>query len=80
MAGSFIPLNSPKDEQEIERTRIQTRPTSAFLLVKPNKTMFKLKECPVTHPKEGFNPAPPGGGEMEERRRTRLARLPSTAN
>jgi len=42
--------------------------------------MFKLKECPVTHPKEGFNPALPGGGEMEKRRRTRLARLPSTAN
>lgn len=36
---------------------------STFLFVKSNKTVFKLKDCPVTQTKR-FNLAPPDGGEM----------------
>lgn len=52
---------------------------STFLFVKPNKTMFKLKDCPVTQTKR-FNLAPPDGGETGSGGRTKMLSLPTTAN
>lgn len=69
-----------KARHEIEGTRVvqPQRPTSAFLWVKPNETVFKLKGCPVTQPKRSS----PQQCQMVMRRegQLRTGRDPSTAS